>query len=133
MLLIYGWVFIAARRFSLLAASRGYSWFRIPTSRCGGFSCSRAQAHRLRSCSSRALRHSDFSPRSSQALERGLSRVVPPPLGRGNLPGAGIEPVFPALAGGLINDWTAMEAHYVLNESPLVDFLHLYPLKAAVM
>ena len=107
---------------SLVSARRLLSSRSVQASYCSGCSWGGAQAL------ARGLQS-----RGSQALERGLSRVVPPPLGRGNLPGAGIEPVFPALAGGLINDWTAMEAHYVLNESPLVDFLHLYPLKAAVM
>ena len=87
--------------------------------------------YRLRGCSSWALRHSDFSRHGSQALEHGRSGVVPPPLVRGTLPGAGIEPVFPALAGGLINGWTTMKAHCVLSESPLVVFLHFHPLKAA--
>ena len=55
------WVFVAARRLSLVAASRGYS------SHCGGFSCCEARAlgtrasaiaaRGLSSCGSRALEH----------------------------------------------------------------------------
>ena len=59
------WVFTAACWLSLVAASRGYSSLRCTASYCGGFSCCGAwalgawasvvAAHRLSSCSSRAL------------------------------------------------------------------------------
>ena len=49
------WVFIAARRLSLVVASRGYSLLRCTGSRHAGFSIcgSRALEHRLSSCGAR--------------------------------------------------------------------------------
>ena len=37
------WIFIAVHRFSLVAASRGYSVVVVHVSHCGGFSCCGAQ------------------------------------------------------------------------------------------
>ena len=89
------WVFVAARRLSLVAASRGYSslwrvgfslqWLLLlwsMGSRHAGFSSCGSQVleHRLRSCGTWAL------------LLRGMW----------DLPGPGIEPVSPALAGGFL-------------------------------
>ena len=89
------WVFIAARRLSLVAASRGYSslrcagfslrWLlllRSTGSRCTGFS----------SCGSRALEHRLSSHGAWAQLLRGMW----------DLPGPGLEPVSPALAGGFL-------------------------------
>ena len=61
------------------------------------------------SCSTR------LSGCGSRAVEHGLSSCAPQPLlslGMRNLPGPGIEPVFPALTGGLttrysINPWSS--------------------------
>ena len=69
-------------------------------SHCGGFSCCRARAlgarasvvvaHRLSSCGSRTLEHRLSSCGARAELLRGMW----------DLPGPGIEPVSPALAGG---------------------------------
>ena len=89
------WVFVAARGLSLVVASGGYSllrcegfslrWLlllRSTGSRCAGFnSCGlRALEHRLSSCGAQTelLRH------------------------MWDLPGPGLEPVSPALAGGFL-------------------------------
>ena len=87
------WVFVAACRLSLVAASGGYSL------RCAGFSlrwllllwsmgsrraASEVMARRLSSCGARSL----------------LLR------GRWVLPGPGIKPVCPALAGGFLTTAT---------------------------
>ena len=38
-------IYVAVHRLPLIAASRGYCWLRcVQVSRCGGFSCCRAQA-----------------------------------------------------------------------------------------
>ena len=94
-LFLLRWVFIAVRGLSLVAASGGYSLLRCRVyslqwlfslrsmgSRHGGFSScvSRALEHRLSSCGTRAsLLHSMW-----------------------DLPGPGLEPVSPALAGGFL-------------------------------
>ena len=99
------WVFVAARRFSLVAARGGFSslrctgfslpWFLLLQStgfRCAGFS----------SCSARALGLMGFSSCGSRALELRLSSCGSrAQLLRGmwDLPGPGIQPVSPALAG----------------------------------
>ena len=87
------WVFIAVRRLSLIAASRGYSMLRragfslwwllllwSTGSRCAGFS----------SCGSQVLELSSCGPWAW--LLRGMW----------DLPGPGLEPVSPALAGGFL-------------------------------
>ena len=81
------WVFVAVPRLSLVVASRATLRCGARASHCGGFSCcgARAQgtqasvvgAHGLSSCGSRA-----------QLL-----------CGMWDLPGPGLEPVSPALAG----------------------------------
>ena len=75
---------------AFVAASRGCS---VQASHCSGFSC----------CEARALECMGFINCGSQALEQGLSNCdAQVSLLRGvwNLPGSGIEPVSPALAGG---------------------------------
>ena len=81
---------------SLVAASRGYS------SHCSGFSCCGAQAlgtrasvvvaRGLSSCGSRALERRLSNHGSRAQLLRGMW----------DLPGPGLEPVSPALAGGFL-------------------------------
>ena len=71
-------------------------------SHCGGFSCCGAQAlgaqasvveaHRLSSCGSRALERRLSSCGARAWLLRGMW----------DLPGPGLEPMFPALAGGFL-------------------------------
>ena len=99
------WVFIAVCRFSLVAVSRGYSsllctglslrWLLLLQStgcRHEGFS----------SCSVWALGCTGFSSCGSQALEprlRGCGTWAQLPRHMWDLPGPGIEPESPALAG----------------------------------
>ena len=88
------WVFIAARRLSLVAASRGYSLLR-----CMGFS-----SRWLLLLRNMGSRRASFSSCGSRPLERRLSSCgARAQLLRSmwDLPGPGIEPVSPALAGGL--------------------------------
>ena len=87
------WVFIAACGLSLVATSGGYSllW-------CVGFSL-----QWLLSLWSMGSRHAGFSSYGSQALEHRLSRVRAQFLhGIWDLPGPGLKPVSPALAGGFL-------------------------------
>ena len=89
------WVFLAACVLSLVAASRGYSslW-------CAGFSL--WWLFLLRSSGSR---HAGFSSCGLWALERWLSSCgARASLLRGmwELPGPGLEPLSPALAGGFL-------------------------------
>ena len=74
------WVFIAARRLSVVAESRGYSSLQ-----CVGFSLQWLLL--LQSTDSRHVGFSSCGTRAS--LLRGMW----------DLPGPGLEPVFPALAG----------------------------------
>ena len=86
------WAFLAARRLSLVAASRGYSSLR-----CAGFSL-----RRLLLLWSMGSRRTGFSSCGSQALERRLSSCgawAQLLYGMWDLPEPGIEPVSPALAG----------------------------------
>ena len=89
------WVFVAARRLSLVAVSEGYSslwctgfslWqlllLQSTGSGCMGFS----------SCGSRALEHRLSSCGAWAQLLRGMW----------DLPGPGLKPVSPALAGGFL-------------------------------
>ena len=96
------WLFIAACGLSLLAASGGYSSLRCAGfSYCGGFCC-RAQAIGaqasvvvacgLSSCGSQALEHRLSSCGARAQLLRGMW----------DLPGPGLKPVSPALAGGFL-------------------------------
>ena len=89
------WVFGAAHGLSLVAASGGYSSLR-----CAGLSLRWLLL--LRSTGSR---HAGFSSCGSWALECRLSSCGPWALllrGMWDLPGPGLEPVSPALAGGFL-------------------------------
>ena len=89
------WVFVAAHRLSLVAGSGGYS-----SSQCVGFSL--RWLFLLQNTGSRCV---GFSSCSSQALECRLSSFgARAYLLRGiwDLPGPGLEPVSPALAGGFL-------------------------------
>ena len=94
------WVFVTAHGLSLVAASRGCSSLRA--SRCGGFSCCRARAlgtrapvvaaHGLSSCGLWALDHRLSSCGAWALLLHGMW----------DIPGPGLEPMSPALAGGFL-------------------------------
>ena len=89
------WVFVAARGLSLVVASGGYSllW-------CAGFSL-----RWLLLLQSTGSRHAGFSSCGSRALEHRLSSCgaqAQLPRGMWDLPGPGLEPVSPALAGGFL-------------------------------
>ena len=89
------WVLVAVCRLSLVAASGDYSSLR-----CAGFSLWWPLL--LRSTGSR---RAGFSSCGSQALERRLSSCGARALllrGTWDLPGPGLEPVSPALAGGFL-------------------------------
>ena len=89
------WVFVDVHRLSLLAASRGYSSLQ-----CVGFSLWWLLL--LRSMGSR---HMGFISCGSCALERRLSSCgawASLLCGMWDLPGPGLEPVSPALAGGFL-------------------------------
>ena len=89
------WVFVAARGLSLVAASGGYSALR-----CVGFSL-----RWLLLLWSTGSRRMGFSSCGTRALECRLSSCgTRAELLRGmwDLPGPGLEPVSPALAGGLL-------------------------------
>ena len=99
------WVSVAVRGLSLVAASRGYSllhcegfslrWLlllRSTGSRCAGFS----------SCGSRALEHSLSSCGARAQLLHGMW----------DLPGPGLEPVSPALAGGFLTTGPPGKPHF---------------------
>ena len=96
------WVFIAACRFSLIVATEGYSLLR-----CAGFSLQWLLL--LRSTGSRrwasvVVAHG-LSSCGLQALERRLSSCGTWAWllhGMWDLPGPGIEPMSPALAGGFL-------------------------------
>ena len=66
--------------FSLVVVSRGCSSCGVQASHCGGFSCGGAQA----------LEHGHSSCGKQASLSHGIW----------DLPGPGIEPLCPALAGG---------------------------------
>ena len=95
------WAFVAARGLSLVAASRGYSfavhWLLIAVASlcCGapalGVRASVVVAHRLSSCGARA------------SLFRGMW----------DLPGPGLEPVSPALAGGFLTTAPPGKSNYL--------------------
>ena len=89
------WVFVAALRLSLVAASGGYSSLH-----CTGFSL-----RWLLLLRSTGFRRAGFSSCASWALECRLSSCgARASLLRGmwDLPGPGLEPVSPALAGGFL-------------------------------
>ena len=91
---------LAARRFSLVAASGGYSSLRCAAAHCGGLSrcgawalgaqASAVVARGLSSCGSRAPEHRLSSCGAGAQLLRGMW----------DPPRTGIEPVSPALTGG---------------------------------
>ena len=102
------WVFIAARGLSLTAGSGSYSslW-------CTGFSLRWLLL--LRSMGSRCL---GFSSCGSRALERRLSSCGARALllrSMWDLPGPGLEPMSPALAGGFLTTVPGKSPHAVLN------------------
>ena len=89
------WIFVAACGLSLVAASGAHSSLR-----CAGFSL-----RWLLLLWSTGSRRAGFSSCGSQALERRLSSCGAwAQLLRGmwDLPGPGLEPVSPALAGGFL-------------------------------
>ena len=96
-------VFFAACRLSLVAVSRGYSLrCGVWASHCGVFSCCGARA--LGTWAS-VLVACGLSSCGSWALERRLSSCGTRAWllsGMWDLPGPGIEPVSPALAGGFL-------------------------------
>ena len=162
-LLIYFWlcwVFVATRRLSLVAVSGGHSVAVCRLSQCSSLSRCRAQAVDtqasevvacgLISCGSRALEHR-LSGCGSRALEHRLSGCGSRTLlhsGMWDLPGPGIEPVSPELAGGFlttrppgkpspslwyvwrfIKEWVQKPIFFksLCLESPFICFsLHLY-------
>ena len=91
------WVFVAAYRLSLVAECRGYSLLR-----CTGFSL-----WWLLLLWSTGSRHAGFSSCGLRAPERSLSscgsraKLI---CGMWRLPGPGLEPVSPALAGGFLTN-----------------------------
>ena len=89
------WVFVAARGLSLVVASGSYSLLRCP-----GFSL-----RWLLLLQSTGSRHAGFSSCDQRALERRLSCCgtrASLPCRMWDLPGPGMEPVSPALAGGVL-------------------------------
>ena len=89
------WVFLAACVLSLVAASGGYSSLH-----CVGFSL-----HWLFLLRSTGSRHAGFRSCGSRALEHRLSSCGARALllrGMWELPGPGLEPLSPALAGGFL-------------------------------
>ena len=89
------WVFVAARRLSLVAVSGGYSSLR-----CTGFSL-----RWLLLLRSTGFRRKGFSSCGSRALEHRLSSCGAQAQllsSMWDLPGPGLEPESPALAGGFL-------------------------------
>ena len=132
------WVFVAARRLSLVAVSRGYSslW-------CTGFSL---RWLLLRSTGSRHVGFSSCSTRASVVAARGLSSCGSRALERRlsscgaralllcsmwDLPRPGLKPVCPALADGFLTsappgkslDSMTFEACYNLGDKCFCDCL----------
>ena len=94
------WVFIAVRGLSLVVARGATLCCGVRASYCGGFSCCGAWALGTRAS---AVGARGLSSCGSRALERRLSSCgARAQLLRGmwDLPGPGLEPVSPALAGG---------------------------------
>ena len=93
------WVFVAARGLSLVVASRGYSSLR-----CTGFSLRwllllRSMGSRragFSSCDTWAQWHAGSRAQAQCGVQALLLR------GMWDLPGPGLEPVSPALAGGFL-------------------------------
>ena len=113
------WVFVAARGLSLVVVSGGYSSFR-----CAGFSSRWLLL--LRSTGSRCA---GFSSCGSWALEHRLSSCgawVQLLHGMWDLPGPGLEPGSPALAGGFLTTappgkslcLTSLAQHFVCEIRP---------------
>ena len=114
------WVFVAACRLSLVAVSRGYSSLQ-----CTGFSLQWLLL--LQSMGSRCV---GFSSCGSRSLERRLSSCgARAQLLRSmwDLPGPGLEPVSPALAGGfLITVPPGKPTEAFQFDVPLIYFCCLY-------
>ena len=92
------WVFVAARGLSLVAASGGYSSLL-----CAGFSLWWLLL--LRSTGSRHTGFSSCGTRASVVVAHGLSSCGSRAYllrGMWDLPGPGLEPMSPALAGGFL-------------------------------
>ena len=104
LLFIFGCVGSSLLRVGFLQLRRAGATLRCGAraSHCGGFSCCRAQAlgaqasvvvaRGLSSCGLRALEHRLSSCGTRAQLRRGMW----------DLPGPGLEPVSPALAGGFL-------------------------------
>ena len=96
------WVFVAMHGLSLFARAGATLHCSARASHCGGFSCCGARAlgarasvvvaHRLTSCGMQALERRLSSCGARAQLLRDMW----------DLPGPGLEPVFPALAGGFL-------------------------------
>ena len=113
------WVFVAARRFSVISESRGYSSCSVQAPPCSGFSCgAKALGHTVfSSCGispgCRALGHSGFCICSTWAQYLGLTGLRERAqqlwsvgswlCGMWNLPRPGIASVSPALAGRFLS------------------------------
>ena len=92
------WVFVAAHWLSLVAVIRGLlSSYRVQASHCRGISCCKAWAP---GCTSSTVASSGFS-RCSMGL------IAPWHVGSSN---QASNPIFPALAGGVLHHWTTREA-----------------------
>ena len=102
------WVFVAVHRLSLVAASRGYSPLQCTGFSLRGLLLLRSTGPPLRwllLLRSTGSRHAGLSNCGLRALERRLSSCgTRAQLLRGmwDLPGPGLKPVSPALAGGLL-------------------------------
>ena len=102
------WVFVAVHRLSLVAASRGYSPLQCTGFSLRGLLLLRSTGPPLRwllLLRSTGSRHAGLSNCGLRALERRLSSCgTQAQLLRGmwDLPGPGLKPVSPALAGGLL-------------------------------
>ena len=115
------WVFVAAHGLSLVAASGGYCFVAVRrllivvASRCRawalGVRASVVVACGLSSCGSRALERRLSSCGARAQLLHGMW----------DLPGPGLEPVSPALAGGFLTTappGKSHNIHFCLNQSP---------------
>ena len=108
------WVFVAARRLSLVAVSGGTLRCGVWASYCSGFSCYRARA---------------LGTRASVVVVRWLSSCAARALllrGMWDLPGPGLEPVSPALPGGFFT--TAPPGKPKLSLNYPVCACHVLPL-----
>ena len=96
------WVFVAVRGLSLVAVSKATVRCGAWTSYWGGFSCCGARAPGVQAS---VVVVRGLSSRGSRALKRRLSSCGARALllcGMWDLPGPGLKPVSPALAGGFL-------------------------------